>query len=170
MADRLDRLTRRLDRTALAMRLEGPAASTFERVAGPKLKAEAAAAGAAAFGADMRPWSKKAVAAKIGYDSESSTGRLRIVLKLRPAGLWAFGEHGAGPHLIGLKRSGRKARIRTQTLHGATYTHPVRGPIVHPGAPGRGAIRYVFKRVRRAQREACLAGIRAVLEEVRRGR
>ena len=55
-------------------------------------------------------------------------------------------------------------------LHAPGYAHPVKGPVAHPGTRGKGAIRYVFKRVRRAQRDACLAGIRAVLEEARRGR
>lgn len=168
MADRLEQLTSRMSRTAVALRLDGAAGARFERVAGPILKAEVNTAAVAAFGSDLKPWTKKGPRASFGYDLEGRPTGAAIVVKLR-GGAWPFGEAGAGPHLVGIKRVGKKGRIKAGYIAAAGYKHPVRGPVLHPGVKGRGAIRYVFKRVRTAQRDAVAAGIHAVLEEVRRG-
>lgn len=112
--------------------------------------------------------------------SPGSESRFILHIVLAPYEAWAVGEYGTADHLIGLPRSyprGRStggsdrtafgqlvntaARVkRNQTarkkerpvyLRAPGYPHPVRGPIVVRGIPGRGLIRYAFKRVRTAQ-------------------
>ena len=160
-------VTARLDRYATALRLHGPAGATFERVAGPILKKETAKAAKAAFGSDLKPWKNKTVKAGFGYDRVELREGLRIVIKLRPQGVWAFGEHGAKPHRIGGAK-GKGKRRTVKFVKGADYAHPARG-VDHPGSTGKGAIRYVFKLVRAAQTDAAAKGVAAVLEEAGRG-
>ena len=157
MADAFSPVTARIDQYATALRLTGASAQTFERKVGPVLKKEVQIAAVAAFGADLKPWKNKNVRAGFGYDSEQTGHGLRMEWKLRPVGVWVFGERGAGPHLIGAK--GRFVK-------GPGYAHPVRGPVKHPGSTGKGAIKYAFKRVRTHQLAAARAGIAAVLAEV----
>lgn len=171
MGDKLAPATRRLDDTVRALSLAGSAGQRFERVAGPMLKREVEIAAKAAFGTDLRPWNGKGVKAGYGYDLDQRSTGVVLVIKLRPAGVWAFGEHGARPHLIGIRRTGgRNRKIKRAYLMFAGGRHPVLGPVAHPGTKGRGAIRYVFRRVRRAQTAAVRAGITAALEVVARGR
>jgi len=155
MADALAPLTRRVERYKTALSLTGASAQTFERVVGPRLKKEVQTAAVAGFGADLKPFSSKSVRASHGYDSEQTGHGLRMVFKLRPVGVWVFGEHGAGPHLIG----------KGGFVKGSGYAHPVRGPVKHPGSTGKRAIKYAFKRVRTHQLEAARAGISAVLAQ-----
>jgi len=157
MADAFAPLTARINQYRTALSLTGPAAATFERTVGPRLKKEVQIAAVAGFGADLRPFSNNPVRASHGYDSEQTGHGLRMEWKLRPVGVWVFGERGAGPHLIGAK--GRFVK-------GPGYAHPVRGPVKHPGSTGKGAIKYAFKRVRTHQLAAARAGIAAVLAEV----
>jgi hypothetical protein len=177
--DRLRVLTRTLDGYSRALRLEGADADRYSRIVGPRLKNEVGAAARAAFGSDLKPWTGKGAKAGFGYDVEPASNGVRIVFKLRPAGVWAFGESGAGPHLIGggrnYRRGTRPARGKTKGatvryVKAAGYGHPVLAPVLHPGTKGRGAIRYAFKRVRQEQRDAVKAGLSAVLEGVRSGR
>lgn len=171
MTDRLAAVTAKIERARSALALEAGAAATFERVAGPPLKRCGQDAARAAFGSDLKAFAKKGPRAAVGYDVEQDPGRVRMVIKLRPPGIWAFGEHGAAGHLIGGGRNFRRSSssrrpTRGQYVKAAGYPHPVRGPIAHPGTTGKGAIRYAFKLVRTAQRDAVLAGVRAVLKEV----
>ena len=167
MADAFAPVTGRLDRYATALTLHGPAGATFERVAGPILKEQTATAARAAFGTDLKPWKNKTVRAGYGYDRQEIFRGLRIVIKLRPQGVWAFGEHGAEPHRIGGTK-GKGKRRKVTFVKGAKYGHPVRG-VDHPGSTGKGAIRYVFKLVRTAQADAARQGVTAVLDEAGRG-
>jgi len=160
MADAFAPLTARINQYRTALSLTGQSADTFERVVGPRLKKEVQTAAVAGFGADLRPFTNKPLRAGHGYDSEQTGHGLRMVWKLRPTGVWVFGEHGARPHLIGSKAG---------FVKGGGYAHPVRGPVKHPGSTGKGAIRYAFKRVRTNQYEAARAGIRAVLAQVGHG-
>lgn len=175
MADRLQLVTFRVRAYSRALALEGSDAARFERVAGPILKREVEIAAKAAFGADLKPWnSNPGPRATFGYDLEPAAHGVTIMLKLR-GGAWPFGEHGALPHLIGAGK-GRAAKSTSRVLkakgrrpvylRGDAYGHPVLGPIIHPGTKGVGAIRYAYKRVRQAQRDAVAAGISAVLESV----
>jgi hypothetical protein len=63
------------------------------------------------------------------FDIDNS-GR-RITIKLHPYGPWALTEKGAKPHTIP-----RATRARGSFLYSPSYSHPVRGPIRHRGAPG----------------------------------
>jgi len=166
VADAFAPITDRLDRYATALTLHGPAGATFERVAGPILKEQTGIAAKAAFGVDLKPWKNKTVRAGFGYDRMEIPAGIRIVIKLRPQGVWAFGEHGSKPHRIGGKKGKRKRRVVVY-VKGAKYGHPVAG-VDHPGSTGKGAIRYVFKLVRTAQADAARQGVRAVLEGVSR--
>lgn len=182
--DRLRVLTRTLDGYSRALRLDGPDAEKYARVTGPRLKREVESAARAAFGNDLKPWAKKSVRARYGYDVKTGSAGVLLEFNLRPAGVWAFGESGAGPHLIGGGRnfrrgagyrSSNRARARTgggnrKYVKAAGYGHPVLAPVLHPGTKGVGAIRYAFKRVRAEQRDAVKAGLSAVLEGVRNGR
>lgn len=180
MADRLRVVTARIVALSRVLELDGPDADRFARTAGPRLKDEVATAARAAFGSDLKPFERKGARAGYGYDVDRAPRGVRLTFKLRPGGVWAFGEHGAGPHLIGggrnfrrgtNYRSANRARAKTQGrnvkyVKGAGYAHPVRAPILHPGTKGKGAIRYAFKRVRQAQRDAVADGIRAVIRTV----
>lgn len=180
MADRLRVVTARMAALQRVVALEGPDAERFSRTVGPVLKREVAIAARAAFGSDLRPFARKGARAGFGYDLESAPRGVRLVFKLRPAGVWAFGESGAGEHLVGggrnfrrgaSYRSSNRARAKNagrnvRYVKGAGYAHPVQGPVLHPGTKGKGAIRYAFKRVRQAQRDAVADGIRAVIATV----
>jgi len=168
MADAFSPVTARIDQYATALRLTGASAQTFERKVGPVLKKEVQIAAVAAFGADLKPWKNKNVKAGFGYDREPSPRGLKIVVKLRPQGVWAFGEHGAAPHLIGGGRRKKGGSFKGGYVKAAGAAHPVRGPVLHPGTAGVGAIRYAFKLVRTVQRAAVKAGIIAVIEQARR--
>jgi hypothetical protein len=177
MADRFASFTRRVDRCARALELTGPDADRFAHVAGPPLKAEIMVAARAAFGTDLRPWNGKAVRASTGYDVVQARNGVRLEFKLRPAGVWVFGEQGSKPHLIGGGRNykrgaGYQARRNSarnvRYLAAAGYKHPVQAPILHPGHRGRRAIRYAFKRFRNAQADAARAGVTAVIRQATR--
>jgi hypothetical protein len=168
MADAFSPLTARIDQYATALRLTGGSAATFERKVGPVLKKEVQIAAVAAFGADLKPFKNKGVKAGFGYDTEPVGNGVRIVLKLRPQGVWAFGEHGAAPHLIGGGRRKKGGSFKGGYVKAATAAHPVRGPVLHPGTDGKRAIKYAFKRVRQAQHDAVRAGVHAVIQEVKR--
>jgi hypothetical protein len=122
----------------------------------------------AAFGADLKPWKGKAVKAGVGYDVAEISVGVRLEFKLRPAGVWAFGENGAKAHMIGTGRKKGVKRGAARYVKGAGYAHPVRAPIKHPGSAGKGAIRYAFKRVRKAQGAAVRAGVLAVWKDAQR--
>jgi len=107
------------------------------------------------------------------------SNRFILNINLVPTEAWAVGEYGTADHLIGLPRNyprGRassgnrnsfgqlvntakrvkrqetaKKKERPVFLKAPGYMHPVRGPIVVRGVPGRGLIRYAFKRVRSIQ-------------------
>lgn len=107
------------------------------------------------------------------------SNRFILNINLVPTEAWAVGEYGTADHLIGLPRGYPKGRSssgnrnafgqlvntakrvqRQETakkkdrpvfLKAPGYAHPVRGPIVVRGVPGRGLIRYAFKRVRSIQ-------------------
>lgn len=114
--------------------------------------------------------------------SPGSQSRFILHINLVPYEAWAIGEYGTADHLIGLPRSYPRGRSsggnnrnqfgqlvntakrikRNETarkkerpvyLHAPGYPHPVRGPIVVRGVPGRGLIRYAFKRVRTMQNQ-----------------
>jgi hypothetical protein len=178
VTDRLQQFTRRVDRCSRALELTGPDADRFARTAGPVLKGEILTAATAAFGSDRRPWKNKSVTANTGYDVEpAQSGRgVRLSFKLRPAGVWVFGEQGAAEHLIGGGRNykrgasyrakSKKAPKSNRTyVAAAGYRHPVQAPVLHPGTPGKKAIRYAFKRFRQAQGAAAQAGIVAVVRD-----
>lgn len=130
------------------------------------LKAELAAATVRKFGADRRPFKNKTVKANYGYEIETTP--FAVVFELRPGPIWAFGEYGAAPHLIGAPRGARSgARIAREqrrkdyktsggkrAIKAPGYAHPVQGPIYHPGTKYWGAIAYAFKVVRDAQGDA----------------
>lgn len=177
MTDRLSPVTRRMGNYARAIRLEGAAGATFERVAGPPLKKEIQTAAVAAFGPDLKPWTGRGPKATFGYDLTRGKRGARLEFKLR-GGAWPYGEHGALPHLIGggknyarVNRSTKRptSSSRRRYVLAAGYKHPVQAPIYHPGTPGKKAIRYAFKRVRRAQADAVRAGVLAALKEADRG-
>lgn len=177
MADRLAPFTARVDRCARALELNGADADTFARVAGPDLKNELLEAGRAAFGADLKPWKNKGARASTGYDVDTTGRGVTLTFKLRPAGVWVFGEQGAGPHLIGGGRNYRRgtrpstSRRRTSKastrryVKGAGYRYFVAVSVLHPGTKGKKAIKYAFKRFRTTQRAAAEAGVRAVIRK-----
>src|SRR6185503_6010141 len=114
----------RLGHLRAALAVNPNAARTLEEVIGPPVKAALLDVAANAFGADLKPFKDKAVKANVGYDARHNDDGWSIVFKLRPKGVWVFGQYGAGPHQIRPRRpQGR--------LHGtAEFT---RGPITHPG-------------------------------------
>ena len=158
MADAFAPLTARIEQYATALALTGASAQTFQRVAGPILEKEAKAAAVTAFGSDLRPFKNRNVRADVAYDGESTGHGRRVDVGLRPAGVWVFGEEGAGPHLIGTKGKFVKA---------AGAAHPVRGPVRHPGTDGNEAITRATRRVHAVAVKAVAAGIHAVIGEVR---
>lgn len=78
------------------------------------------------------------------YDVEQQ-GRLTFI-KLVPAGPWMLTQKGAVGHQIP-RRATRRGKPRF--VMGAGYSHPVRAPIQHPGAPGKDSIQRAFVRIRR---------------------
>lgn len=193
--DRLDVLTRRVEQVRDAARLTGDDAAAMSRAAGRPLKAAAMPAAVAAFGPTLQPFRTgrraRTVRARIFDTYDTSSGRLRLLLELKPAGVWIFGEVGADRHVIGGQRTrvagpmlpgsrpGRRFRTSggRQALgmgavkgrHGVK-PHPVRMPVVHPGTRGRGTIRYAHKLVRARQTELVGDAFRDVLGKAwRRG-
>lgn len=77
------------------------------------------------------------------YEVEQQ-GRLTFI-KLVPAGPWMLTQKGAKPHQI--PRTARR-RGKPRFVMGGGYSHPVRAPIQHPGAPGRDSVQRAFVRVR----------------------
>lgn len=143
-----------------------PRAEKFGHDVAKPLKAQLASATAKKFGADRRPFKNKSVKAGFGYEIETTP--FAVVFELRPGPIWAFGEYGAKPHLIGApkgarsgsqiarkqKRTGYKTSGGKKAIKAPGYAHPVQGPIYHPGTGYWGAIAYAFKVVRDAQEDA----------------
>jgi len=85
--------------------------------------------------------------ARLGMRYEvEQRGRLTFI-KLAPAGPWMLTQKGAKGHTI--PRSSRRRNAKPRFVMGAGYSHPVRGPIHHPGAGGKDSIQRAFARVRR---------------------
>jgi hypothetical protein len=164
-------LTSRVDKLSAALKLDGPSAATMVRTIGPPLKADLLAVAARAFGTDLKPFAAKNVKANVGYDEIAPVPGCAwaIGFKLRPVGVWVFGQYGA-PHayLIGVAK-GRGKKKRPTTLQAKGYAHPVRGPILHPPIRGRRAIDGAYRAIRSRQTELVRKGFDAVLEEVWRG-
>lgn len=164
-------MTRRVDRCARALEMTGADAAAFARVAAPQLKDEIMTAARAAFGPDLKPWTGKNVKAGTGYDVDSTGRGVRVTFKLRPGGVWVYGEQGAGPHLIGGGRQYRRGTTRprggrtVRYVIGDGYAHPVAAPVLHPGHKGRRAIKYAFKLFRNRQRDAAAEGVRVVIRD-----
>lgn len=129
------------------------------------LKSALAVATTRKFGQDRKPFKNKTV--KAGYGYEIETTPFAVVFELRPGPIWAFGEYGAAPHLIGAPKGAKSgaqiAKKKNKTyktsggkkaIHGKGYAHPVQGPIYHPGTRYWGAIAYAFKVVRDEQTTA----------------
>jgi hypothetical protein len=144
------------------------------------LKGEALAAARVVFGNDLKPFSNRPVKARvfdeIDYGPGSADNRFILHIFLRPAEIWGLGEYGTYDHIVGMpggvkgrrqqssarlssfgKLEQTRKRLRTNRkttpvfLKAPGYAHPVRGPIFVKGIPGKGLIRYAFKRVREAQ-------------------
>lgn len=82
------------------------------------------------FGNDRRPFKGKNYEATTDY--VLTAGPTTIAFRLGPKGFWVFGQYGAPPHMIPVHDK--------QRLHGSAFSHPVRGPIHHPGSKGKKAI------------------------------
>jgi hypothetical protein len=74
----------------------------------------------------------------VNLTATARIGNIEAVVRPRQPGPWRIAESGAGPHLIGIsRRATKRGRRRTGFVYAAGYSHPVRGPIAHPGAKGR---------------------------------
>jgi hypothetical protein len=99
------------------------AATAFAVPIARVLKAEALKAGIAVFGADLKPFSNKAVKVRvfdeIEYEKPTATGGgFNLYIFLKPGELWAIGQWGTYDHLIGMpkgygsgRRTGGKAQL-----------------------------------------------------------
>lgn len=98
------------------------AATAFAVPIARALKAEAIKAGIAVFGADLKPFSNKAVKVRafdeIEYEKPTATGGgFNLYIFLKPGELWAIGQWGTYDHLIGMPKgygSGRKTGGKAQ--------------------------------------------------------
>lgn len=98
------------------------AATAFAVPIARALKAEALKAGIAVFGADLKPFSNKAVKVRvfdeIEYEQPTATGGgFNLYIFLKPGELWAIGQWGTYDHLIGMPKgygSGRKTGGKAQ--------------------------------------------------------
>jgi len=98
------------------------AATAFAVPIARVLKAEAIKAGIAVFGADLKPFSNKAVKVRaydeIEYEKPTATGGgFNLYIFLKPGELWAIGQWGTYDHLIGMPKgygSGRKTGGKAQ--------------------------------------------------------
>ena len=117
--------------TAAAARLSGveqkiltEAADRFEDIA--KASASRVVGGGAVMNLHGRGGSRRGVQ----LTTKSNISGESLYVNGIPTGMWVWIEDGTGPHRIGNKR---------RFLKGSGYSHPVRGPIRHPGARGQHA-------------------------------
>lgn len=136
IADRLDMST-------------GPGADALRRHYIEPTMAELNDVPVRAFGSNRQPFKNKNYKATVDYVVQ--TGPTTVVFRLGPTGFWVFGQYGSKPHLIAAKTAKR--------IKGASYGHPVRGPIHHPGSKGKHAIDQAWKAIRHNQHERITAAI-----------
>lgn len=67
----------------------------------------------------------------------------------KPAGPWVWLDSGTSAHLIGVGRSRAAGRSRGKRgrIYSPDHEHPVIGPIIHPGSPGKQAWTRVVERI-----------------------
>jgi hypothetical protein len=86
-------------------------------------------------GGDLRlsKWGRRGIKLGVGYDVRGYENATAII-KARPAGPWKVMEYGAAPHVIGPKRR-RRGRGGSFLSFGPDEVR--RGPVQHPGTPGK---------------------------------
>lgn len=113
-------------------------------------------------GGSVRLWSRRRRRARTvrlrAVDNVRRTGPAQVTARVQglPVGPWVWANTGTDAHLVGAgatkasrRTTAQRARRDVRILSGPRFAHPVRGPVVHPGARGRGAWRRVVARTER---------------------